>query len=58
MPWVQVQEGHEEVQAECGAGGDDQVREDVVAQREARAGVFELRDDDVERCEGRVGHDD
>lgn len=58
VPWVQVQEGHEEVQPERRAGRDDQVREDVVAQREARAGVFELRDDDVERCEGRVSHDD
>ena len=58
MPGVEVQEGHEEVEAERGAGGDDQVREDVVAEREARAGVLELADDDVEGREGRVGHDD
>jgi len=57
VPGVEVEEGHEEVQAQGGARGDDQVREDVVAEREARAGVLELRDDDVEGREGRVGHD-
>ena len=57
VPRVQVQERHEEVQPQRRARGYDQVREDVVAQREARAGVSELHDDDVEGSEGRVRHD-
>lgn len=31
MPWIEVKKGHQEVEAHGRAGGDDQVREDVVA---------------------------
>ena len=31
MPGVQIHEGHEEVEADGGSGGDDEVGEDVVA---------------------------
>ena len=58
VPGVEVQEGHEEVEADGGGGTDDQVCEDVVAEHEGREGVFELRDDDIERAEEGVRHDD
>ena len=57
VPWIQVQEGHEEVQAHGRGGRDDQVGEDVVAQTQLGEGILELDDDDVERGEGVVGHD-
>ena len=58
VPGVEVQEGHEEVEADGGGGADDQVGEDVVAEDDDGEGVFELRDDDVERAEEGVRHDD
>ena len=58
MPGVEVEEGHEEVEADGGAGGDDEVGEDVVAQVEGDGGGFELGDDDVDRGEDGVDHDD
>ena len=58
VPGVEVEEGHEEVEADGGAGRDDEVGEDVVADHQGSGGVFELRDDDVEGGEGGVGHDD
>lgn len=58
VPGIEVEEGHEEVEADGGAGGDDQVREEVVAQLEGGAGRAQLEDDDVESREGGVGHDD
>lgn len=58
VPGVEVEEGHEEVEADGGGGGDDQVGEHVVAEREAGVRVAELADDDVEGREGGVGHDD
>lgn len=58
MPGVEVEEGHQEVEADGGGGGDDQVGEHVVAEREAGAWVAELGDDDVEGGEGGVGHYD
>ena len=57
VPGVEVEEGHEEVEADGGGGGDDQVGEDVVAELEGGVRVAELGDDDVEGGEGGVGHD-
>ena len=58
MPGVEVEEGHEEVEADGGGGGDDEVGEDVVAEFEGGVGGSELGDDDVEGGEGGVGHYD
>lgn len=66
MPGVEVQERHEEVEADGGDGADDEVGEDVVAEGvgggvggDGLEGViFELQDHDVEGREGGVGHDD
>lgn len=57
VPRVQIEEGHEEVEADGGAGRDDQVGEDVVAHAEVGGGL-ELFDHDVDGGEGRVGHYD
>lgn len=59
VPWIEVEDRHEEVKADGGSGGYDEVGKDVVAHLEG-GGVFvrELPDDDVEGCEGRVRHDD
>ena len=32
MPWIKIKEGHEEIEADCRARGDDKVGEDVVAE--------------------------
>ena len=40
MPRVEVEEGHEEVEADGGAGGDDEVGENVVAEVEGGGGGF------------------
>ena len=56
VPGVQVQEGHEEVEADGRARGHDQVGEDVIADVQGAQGGLELRDDDVEGGEGGVGH--
>ena len=58
MPGVEVEEGHEEVNADRGAGRDDEVGEDVVAEDERGEGVFELNDYNVDRGKGSIGHDD
>ena len=58
VPRVEVEEGHEEVQADGGAGGDDEVGEDIVAELELGAGCGDLAYDDVDRGEGGVRHDD
>jgi len=58
VPWVEIEEGHEEVDADGGGGGDDEVREDIVAEAEGRERRFELRDDYVEGGKCIVGHDD
>ena len=59
VPGVEVDEGHEEVQADGGAGRDDQVREHVVAERELRVVLLvDLPDHDVHRREHGVHHDD
>ena len=58
VPGVEVQEGHEEVEADGGGSADDQVGENVIAEDEDSEGVFELRDNDVERAEEGVRHDD
>lgn len=57
VPGVEVEEGHEEVEADGGGGGDDQVGEEVVAQLERGGGRFELDNDNVQGGEGGVGHD-
>lgn len=58
VPGVKVEEGHEEVEAHGGGGGDDEVGEEVVAEFEVRRGGFELKDYYVEGREGGVGHYD
>lgn len=58
MPGVEVEEGHEEVEAHGGGGGDDEIGEEVVAEFEVRRGGFELEDYYVEGREGGVGHYD
>ena len=58
MPRVQVEEGHEEVEADGRTGGDNEVREDVVAEDKGGGWAFELGDDDVESGKGGIGHDD
>lgn len=58
VPGIEVEEGHEEVEADGCRGGDDEVREDVVAELLLGFGVAELHDDDVDGGEGGVGHDD
>ena len=40
VPGVEVQEGHEEVDADCGTRRDDEVGEDVVAEVETCGVVF------------------
>lgn len=61
MPWVEVQEGHEEVDPHGGCCGDDEVCEDVISNRciccHDGGGLGEGFDDDVEGGEGRVHHD-
>ena len=57
MPGVEVEEGHEEVDADGGTRGDDEIGEDVVAEVEALGVVSELPDDDVDAGEGVVSHD-
>lgn len=56
VPGVEVEEGHEEVEADGGGGGDDEVGEEVVAQFDVCGRLAELEDDDVEGGEGGVGH--
>ena len=58
MPGVEVKEGHEEVEANGGGGGDDEVGEDVVADGEGGFGGAKLDNDNVEGTKGGVGHDD
>ena len=65
MPWVEVEEGHEEVEADGRDGGDDQVCEDVVTEFVGALSAggldgvrFELDRDDVDGGEGGVRHDD
>lgn len=56
VPGIEVEEGHEEVEADGGGGGDDEVGEEVVAQFQGGGGEAELQDDDVQGGEGGVGH--
>ena len=56
MPGIEVEEGHEIIEANGRAGGDDEVGEDVVAEDEGGSWVFELGDDDEEGGEGGICH--
>ncbi len=58
MPRIEVEEGHQEVEAQGGAGGDDEIGEHVVAERQGCLGVLQLGDDDIQRREGGIGHND
>lgn len=58
MPGVEVEEGHDEVEADGGGGGDDKIGEEVAAEFEVCCGGFKLEDDNVKGCEGGVGHND
>lgn len=57
VPWVEVEEGHQKVDSNRGCHGDDEVRENVIADCEV-FGFEDLADDDVETGENVVGHDD
>jgi len=57
VPGVEVEEGHEEVEADGGGGGDEEVGECVVAELELRVLGCELLDDDPEGGEDGVHHD-
>ena len=56
MPWIKVQERHQEVKADCSSSGDDKVGEDVVSQLEFVGGFLELDDDNVDTCECIIRH--
>jgi hypothetical protein len=56
VPGLEVEEGHHEVEAYCGGGGDDEVGEDVVSEFDSVGGFLELKYDDVDTCECVVGH--
>ena len=56
VPWVEVDKGHEEVNAYGRACGDDQVGEDIVAKVEGCCWTFELDNDDIYGREDCVGH--
>lgn len=58
MPGVEVHEGHEEVKTDSGCRRNDEIGEGVVSDCLWRVVIFELVDDDVDRCKGRIGHDD
>ena len=57
MPWIEVHERHEKVQTNRCCGRDDQIREDVVANRFLGFGILELLHNNEDRGESRVGHD-
>lgn len=56
MPWVKVEEGHQEVYSYCRCQGDDEIREDVVADGDFLR-LLDLSNNDVETGEDVVGHD-
>lgn len=59
VPGVEVEEGHDEVEADGGEGRDDEVREDVLAEVDIRVVLLlELPHDDEDCGKGRVDHDD
>ncbi len=58
MPWIQIEEGAEEIQSNRRRKGDGEVSKDVIPK--LSIGVFgfgELAHDDVDRGEGGVDHD-
>ena len=58
VPGIEIHKGHEEVEADGRCGGDDEVGEGVVADCFGGIVVLELVDDNVDRGEGCVGHDE
>ena len=56
MPWVEVEERHEEVESYGRAGADDEVGEDIVTKVEGCSWAFELGNDNIDGCEDCVGH--
>ncbi len=56
MPGIEIEERHEEVEADGRENGDDEVGEDVVTERD-RFVIVEFAVDDVDSAEGIVGHD-
>ncbi len=58
VPWIKIEEGHEEVDTHCGAGRDDEIGEDIIAEMERRRWALELYYHDVDGCKDRVRHDD
>lgn len=58
MPWVEIQEAHDEVDADGRDGGDNHVGEDVVAEFDLGTWILECLYHDEERGEGRVCHDE
>lgn len=57
MPWIEIDEADQEVQANSTSSTHDQIGEDIIAETEGCI-VDELADDDVHGGEGSVGHYD
>jgi hypothetical protein len=58
VPRIHVHEAHEQVQTDSRADRNDEVGEKVIANDLWCLGIPELNDNNVDRCEGGVGHDD
>ena len=58
MPWIQVHEGHEEVETNRCRSRDNEVGKNVGTDRLFRLRILELDNDNVEGSEGSVSHDD
>jgi len=56
VPGIEVEDGHEEVESNCGGHGDDEVGEDVVSERNFRVGC-QLTNHDIDTGKGVVCHD-
>lgn len=57
VPWIEVEEGHQEVQSDRRERADNQIGEDVVAKSQ-RGAFRQLPDDNVDCRKGIVNHDD
>jgi len=57
VPGIEVEEGHEKVEADGRCGGDDEVCEDVFAEVKVGALFFELSDYNVDSAKGVIRHD-
>ena len=58
MPRIEIEKGHEEVDADCGGRRDNEIGEDVVAEVKGGFWVLELYDYDIKGCKDRICHYD